>query len=87
VSSLGNQEFDLVVDDGLHTFNAGCILFDNIFCILKKGGLYAIEDVTYENLLKFQVYFEERGLEVFFTTLKRADSNIGDNSIVLIRKP
>ncbi len=87
VSEIGDQKFDLIIDDGLHTFNAGCMLFENVFSILKSEGLYAIEDVTYENLIKFQLYFAERELEVFFTTLKRADRNIGDNSIVLIRKP
>jgi hypothetical protein len=38
-------EFDIIIDDGLHTPTANMLTFKNLSSLLKKGGLYFIEDV------------------------------------------
>lgn len=38
-------EFDVIIDDGLHTPTANMLTFQNLSPLLKKGGLYFIEDV------------------------------------------
>jgi hypothetical protein len=38
--------FDLMVDDGLHTYDAAITLFLNTSHLLSPGGVYVIEDVT-----------------------------------------
>lgn len=39
------EGFDIIIDDGLHTFEANRILFMNSIHKLKPGGVYIIEDV------------------------------------------
>lgn len=55
--SLGVTNFDVMIDDGLHTFQAGKTLFENSVHMLSKTGLYIIEDVTFDDLLLYQNYF------------------------------
>ena len=38
-------EFDIIIDDGLHTPEANKLTFENFFPLLKKEGYYYIEDV------------------------------------------
>jgi predicted methyltransferase len=40
-----NIQFDIIVEDGLHTFDANIIFLNNAIHYLKKGGYYIIEDV------------------------------------------
>ena len=42
---INKKNFDLIIDDGLHTLDAGLIFFKHSFSYLKSGGLYVIEDV------------------------------------------
>ncbi len=50
-TDLENIKFDLMIDDGLHTFNAAECFLENSFYKLKPKGIYIIEDVitTYIN--------------------------------------
>lgn len=38
-------EFDVIIDDGLHTHDSQRRTFENLIPYLKKGGMYFIEDV------------------------------------------
>ena len=40
-----SEPFDIILDDGLHTFDANKTLFDESFSKVKPGGVYIIEDV------------------------------------------
>jgi hypothetical protein len=42
---LGNQEFDIIIDDADHHPYQQLITLWNIWPLLKKGGIYVIEDV------------------------------------------
>lgn len=42
-------KFDIIIDDGLHNFNANHIFMMNSYHKLKKDGLYIIEDVSYRD--------------------------------------
>jgi len=42
---LKDIEFDIIIDDGLHTFNANFTFFRNSIHKLKKGGIFIIEDL------------------------------------------
>lgn len=46
------KTFDLIIDDGLHTFEANLNFFNNSNFLLSERGLYIIEDVTPTNLRK-----------------------------------
>jgi len=80
------DEFDLMIDDGLHTFEAGACLFSNSFQKLKNGGLYIIEDVNVYNLIEFKNFLGGKGLNYDLVNLYRKGLSLGDNSLVVIRK-
>ena len=84
--NIKRYDFDLIIDDGLHTFTAGVCLFENSFTFLRSGGTYIIEDVTQKDKLNFLKYFEAKNLAVFFFDLHRPVLNLGDNSVIVIRK-
>lgn len=78
-------EFDLIVDDGLHTYDAGICMFENSISKLAKNGIYIIEDVSPCDLLTFRDYFESKPYQVDFINLLRPNLSLADNNIVLIR--
>ena len=39
------EPFDIIIDDGLHTFNANLCFFNNSIHKLKNNGIYIIEDI------------------------------------------
>jgi SAM-dependent methyltransferase len=55
---IGNVQFDLIIDDGLHTLEAAKSLFENIFSHLKTNGIYVIEDVSPWNLKNYVKWLE-----------------------------
>ena len=79
--------FDLMIDDGLHTFDAGRVLFENSIERLAPRGIYIIEDVCPEDLISYGTYFASRD---FFVTFVQAPQGrgkpVGDNALVVIRK-
>ncbi len=92
---LDYREFDLMVDDGLHTFEAGIILFENAIDYLKNDGVYIIEDVSTDNIVKYKQYFKNKKFKVqFFLSLRKRgeilniDSwpALADNSLVFIKR-
>lgn len=52
-SDLCNVEFDIIIEDGLHSFYANKIFFENSIHRLKTGGIYIIEDIKREERFKF----------------------------------
>jgi len=80
-------EFDLMLDDGLHTFEAGKILFEHSINNLSEEGIYIIEDVVPQDLLLFKNYFSEKDFKVDYISLMRPGLPIlTDNNLVVIRK-
>ena len=85
--SIGPAEYDLMIDDGIHTFEGGVCLFENAIGRLRAGGIYVIEDVSLLNLDRFRRYFEGKALHVDYASLMRPKLALGDNSLVVIRRP
>ena len=42
---LNGITFDIIIDDGLHTFEGGAVFLGNAIGRLKPGGYYVIEDI------------------------------------------
>jgi len=85
-SEIKAPEFDLMIDDGLHTYDAGRCMFENSFHKLKKGGMYIIEDVAIASLLQFKEFFSFGQYKYDFVNLYRKNVPLLDNSLVVIRK-
>lgn len=85
-AEIGVSGFDLIVDDGLHTFAAGKTLFEGSFGRLKPGGCYVIEDVSVHDLGKYQRLFSELGFPAEFHQLFRNNNPPSDNNLVIVRR-
>lgn len=81
---VGN--FDLMVDDGLHTFEAGRSLFENSIDRLAEHGHYIIEDVNGIDMLQYRNYFADKHYRVSYISLQRIGIALGDNQLVVIQK-
>ena len=80
------NDFDMILDDGLHTFEAGVCLFENSIHKLGQRGYYIIEDVRFDDVLKYQQYFKGGSYVVQYVMLFKKDLRPEDNNLVVIRK-
>jgi hypothetical protein len=80
------SDFDFMIDDGLHTFEAGVCLFEHSFSKLATGGIYVIEDVKSRDLPLFQEYFSRTSYNVEFVNLSRRNTRIPWNSLIVVRQ-
>ena len=48
-----SENFDIIIEDGLHTFEANKCFFENSFYKVKTGGVYIIEDVSINDISKY----------------------------------
>jgi hypothetical protein len=85
-SSIDQVEFDLIIDDGLHTFEAAACLFENSIGYLKDGCHYIIEDVYLKDLKKFHDFFLDLNYDFNLVVLRRPDHEIADNNLIVVRK-
>ena len=82
--NINKDNFDIIIDDGLHTFDAGVTLFNNSFSKLKKSGIYIIEDVHFSYLEKMTS--ELIDYEPKIVILKNEDYHKDNNLIVITKK-
>ena len=80
------EDFDFMVDDGLHTFEAGSSLFLNSIARLGINGIYVIEDVSQKDLLRYKDFFRNKEYVVEYVCLFRPSIGLGDNNLVVVRK-
>jgi len=78
--------FDIIIDDGLHSFHANRIFFENLIEKLKENGSFIIEDVKSYDLVRFQNYFKNSKYLVSYIRLENYKNNILDNNLILIQK-
>ena len=83
---IGDIEFDIIFDDGLHTFEAGSVLFTQAIERLSNAGTYIIEDVTFQDLSRYKDFFAELSYDVDFVTLHRPKLPLLDNILVVVKK-
>jgi len=82
---IGDKDFDIILDDGLHEFSANICLFENSIKYLDSNGTYIIEDVYYKDKKRFINYF--KGLNYQFSLIDiYHKKNILNNCIIVIQK-
>jgi hypothetical protein len=79
-------QFDIIIDDGLHTFEAGICTFENSFFKLKPGGIYVIEDIRSSSPTQFLSYFKDRREFNFQIVQLNRTSGDRPDCLVVIRK-
>lgn len=83
---VGEERFDLMLDDGLHTFEAGSTLFTHSIDRLAPTGIYVIEDVVAGDLLRYQSFFASTEYVVDYLVMQRPQMPLSDNNLVVIRR-
>ena len=80
--NINLNNFDLIIDDGNHSYEAAVSLFFNSFDKLKSGGLYIIEDVHIAYLIKLANKLKDYNPNIISSNRK---NNI-DDYLFIIRK-
>jgi hypothetical protein len=83
---VGIADFDLMIDDGDHTFEATSCLFKNSIHMLSSSGIYIIEDVSYHDLIKYRLFFAQLAYSVDYILLESSQRTVQGNCLVVIRK-
>lgn len=83
---FNDTQFDIIIDGGLHTFEAGICTFENSFEKLKQGGIYIIEDVRNSSPIEFLNYFKDRRDFNFQIVQLNRTSGERPDCLVVIRK-
>lgn len=86
-SQVGVDNFDVIIDDGLHTYKANKTFFENSHKQLSDTGIFIIEDIPNNelNYFKSELATIAGGLGFFTRILQlKHDSNKTDNNIMII---
>ena len=81
--NIGIHNFDIIIDDGLHTTDANINLFINSFNKLKKNGIYIIEDVHILELNNIMEKLKKFNPELI--VLQNKNVKYQNNNLVIIR--
>ncbi len=78
---------NVIIDDGLHEFEANQTLLESTFDLLSDDGLYIVEDCTLETLNRFEDYLSGRQFVFSAYSGFRTDGHkLADNSLLVIER-
>ena len=83
--NIGVEKFDIILEDGLHEYNANICFFENSIEYLSDTGFYIIEDVYFKDKKKFINYFKNCDYNYSIVDIYH-NNNIANNCIVIVRK-
>lgn len=83
-----DKKFDIIIEDGVHTFEANEIFFLNSIDYLKDGGIFIIEDIRNSDLSIMRDFIEQCGHE--YKTMRLVElynsRNNFDNNLLVVEK-
>ena len=85
LKNIGISKFDIILEDGLHEYNANICFFENSIEFLSENGTYIIEDVYYKDKEKFINYFNKKDYNYSVVEIYH-NKNIANNCVILVRK-
>ena len=81
--NVGPRDFDLIVDDGLHTFEANRTLLVGAYPHVAEGGLYIVEDVANDAVSAWHDFLTATGCVAAIARIPHS-FNDTDNRIIII---
>jgi hypothetical protein len=87
-----HDEFDILIEDGLHTYDANKCFFENSCHKLKIGGVYCIEDIETKQVPRYKDLIEtwkgNYGSKFVYRLLELKPTNLAvtDNTLLLIQR-
>jgi hypothetical protein len=84
--SLQDVSFDIIIDDGLHSFEANSLFLQNSFYKLRPAGYYFVEDIELadQNIKRYDNFFSKFGQSGALVRLPSVANNY-DNCLALFR--
>ena len=83
-------QFDIIIEDGLHTYDANVCFFENSIHKLKPGGIYFIEDISINDITKFQNKIKNEWSNIlglsFDLKIIPSKLNTHDNNMLIVKK-
>tara|TARA_Y100000992_G_C21214397_1_gene467092 strand:- start:325 stop:1032 length:708 start_codon:yes stop_codon:yes gene_type:complete len=83
--NIGDVKFDIILDDGLHDYEANICFFENSINYLNGDGIYIIEDIYYKDQNKFLNYFKKKNYVYKIINIYH-EHNIKNNCLLVIKK-
>jgi hypothetical protein len=87
---IADKIFDIIIDDGLHEFEANLTFFKNSIHKLAPGGIFIIEDVLHYEVNKFANIIDDlkkQYLDLKFDIVQLENQqNQSDNNLIVIYK-
>ncbi len=85
--NLHSVEFDIIIDDGLHTLEGNICFLKNSLRKLKEDGVYVIEDVTIKALDLYKQELNKLNInyEVFIIDNSFGQFELNDGCLILIK--
>lgn len=85
------EDFDIIIDDGLHDYNANINFMVNSFNKLKMNGYFIIEDILHSQMHLFESYFSNTTYKYQILKLPHplpitGERNIYDNNLIIVQK-
>jgi hypothetical protein len=78
-------EFDVMLDDGLHTFTAAKCLFENSHRFLARNGIYVIEDLAPKFIFEFNDFIKDmRQFVVKYFIMETP--TVWENNLIIIQR-
>jgi SAM-dependent methyltransferase len=94
IKKLWNQTdlvelFDIIIEDGLHEYNANVCFFENSIHKLKLGGIYIIEDIMNNTIIQWEQKikeWEQKYIDLNFQLVILPSSvNKSDNILLIVQ--
>ena len=82
--NIGEKDFDIIIDDGLHNFNANICLLENSLKYLSKTGIYIIEDIYRKQIKLYEDYLINKNINFEIVDIYNK-KNMSNNCLILIR--
>lgn len=86
---ISESSIDIIIDDGLHQFQAGKTFFEGMNKYLAFNGFYIIEDITPDDMLHYKNYFltvTEKFSVQFLSINRPGIINISDNRLIVVQR-
>tara|TARA_B110000977_G_scaffold201574_1_gene296944 strand:+ start:2186 stop:2887 length:702 start_codon:yes stop_codon:yes gene_type:complete len=82
---IGINNFDVILEDGLHEYSANICFFENSIKFLSDDGIYIIEDVNFKDKEKFIKYFKKTNYNYSVVDIYH-ETNIANNCLIIVSK-
>ena len=84
--NINNETYDIIMDDGNHSFNAQYKTLINFFPKLKKGGIYIIEDIENRTMKNTTMINKFKSFKDFEIIDLREQDNREDSVLFIFKK-